>query len=591
MNSSSQSQSQRKQQPSYGSSSSSALADGGVVQSSSASNLPPPPSLPPQSQPQSQPQMMLLHIDDAIEMLGMGRFQYQILIAAGLCFMADSMEVLLLSFLATIVKHEWELSETQVSTIISVVFAGALSGTCILSPLGDVYGRKPVFVVTAGLIAFFGLATAFCTTYAQLVTARFLVGFGVGGLTVPFDTLSEMLPTNSRGRNLLYIEYFWTFGSLGVALVAYLTLNGNTAGCDGDGENGGSRWPLFVIICSIPCILSTVLGCLLVPESPRWLLEHNPTPERCEKALIALRKAAVLNGHDPMTLFPDGTQLTAENVHEKHHREEDAAASNLSSPKKQRTKHNHTNSLTELFSPAWRRIMLLLCGAWFGLGFLYYGVILAVSIVFTEGGNQDEAASQQQQYYDDDKQCAVAPFDFDYMAIFISASAEIFGLLAVIYTIDSWGRIKSQTVSYIVGGISGLLLGLSVEYQFSRPVLILFAFLSRMAMMASSCTTWVSTSEILVTEIRATGHGAVNALARMGGFLCPYFITDGNSPVFIGTLVFVMAMGTSACTACLPETAGKAMGDVLDDSVVDHVPEKPPTDSLNGHVSTSYQMI
>ena len=235
--------------------------------------------------------------------------------------------------------------------------------------------------------------------------------------------------------------------------------------------------------------------------------------------------------------------------------------------------------------------MLLLCGAWFGLGFLYYGVILAVSIVFTEGGNQEEDANQQHQFYDDDIQCVVAPYDFDYMAIFISASAEIFGLLAVLYTIDSFGRIKSQSVSYIIGGLSSLLLGLSVQYGLPRPVLIIFAFLSRMAMMASSCTTWVSTSEILVTEIRATGHGAVNALARMGGFLCPYFITDSNSPIFIGTLVFVMAMGTSACTAYLPETAGKAMGDVLDDNAFDDVPEKLPSGPDNGHVSTSYQMI
>jgi hypothetical protein len=36
-----------------------------------------------------------------------------------------------------------------------------------------------------------------------------VVGFGVGGLTVPFDILAEVLPTKHRGKNLLYIEYFW----------------------------------------------------------------------------------------------------------------------------------------------------------------------------------------------------------------------------------------------------------------------------------------------------------------------------------------------------------------------------------------------
>ena len=50
-----------------------------------------------------------LDIEDAIERLGMGTFQYQILVAAGLCFAADAMEILLLSFLAVILRVEWDL--------------------------------------------------------------------------------------------------------------------------------------------------------------------------------------------------------------------------------------------------------------------------------------------------------------------------------------------------------------------------------------------------------------------------------------------------------------------------------------------------
>ena len=145
----------------------------------------------------------ILSIDTAMEHVGMGRFQYSVLLSAGLCFMADAMEVLLLSFLAPILSVEWDLSEGQTSTIVSVVFAGALCGTLVLSPLGDVVGRKPMFRVTAGVIAVFGVATAFCRTYPQLLVARFLVGFGVGGLTVPFDTLAEFVPNNQRGSNLL----------------------------------------------------------------------------------------------------------------------------------------------------------------------------------------------------------------------------------------------------------------------------------------------------------------------------------------------------------------------------------------------------
>ena len=144
-----------------------------------------------------------LDIDDAVEMLGMGVFQYKILFAAGLCFAADSMEVLLLSFLSVVLKAAWDLSDDQTATITSSVFVGALIGTLVLGRLGDLIGRKPVFTLTAGIICLSGFLTAVANNFWTLLFFRFMVGFGVGGLTVPFDTLAEFVPNNQRGSNLL----------------------------------------------------------------------------------------------------------------------------------------------------------------------------------------------------------------------------------------------------------------------------------------------------------------------------------------------------------------------------------------------------
>jgi len=144
-----------------------------------------------------------LDIDDAVEMLGMGVFQYKILFAAGLCFAADSMEVLLLSFLSVVLKAAWDLSDDQTATITSSVFIGALMGTLVLGRLGDLIGRKPVFTLTAGIICLSGFLTAVANNFWTLLFFRFMVGFGVGGLTVPFDTLAEFVPNNQRGSNLL----------------------------------------------------------------------------------------------------------------------------------------------------------------------------------------------------------------------------------------------------------------------------------------------------------------------------------------------------------------------------------------------------
>lgn len=112
------------------------------------------------------------------DMLGCGKFQNTLLIASGLCFSADAMEITLLSFLSTVLKVQWNLSSSQAASITSSVFAGQLVGTIVLGRCGDVIGRKPIFLIASIIIAFFGILTAFASNFIQLVLLRTAVGFG-----------------------------------------------------------------------------------------------------------------------------------------------------------------------------------------------------------------------------------------------------------------------------------------------------------------------------------------------------------------------------------------------------------------------------
>lgn len=89
-----------------------------------------------------------------------------------------------------VLQAQWELAPAQTATITSSVFIGAMLGTLILGPLGDRIGRKPVFSATAAIIAVFGFGTAATNTFPQLLMVRFMVGFGVGGLTVSMRLLA-----------------------------------------------------------------------------------------------------------------------------------------------------------------------------------------------------------------------------------------------------------------------------------------------------------------------------------------------------------------------------------------------------------------
>ena len=78
--------------------------------------------------------------------------------------------------------------------------------------------------------------------------------------------------------------------------------------------------------------------------------------------------------------------------------------------------------------------------------------------------------------------------------------------------------------------------------------------------MGGTCVTWVSTAEILTTEVRSTGHSTANAMARLGAFFCP-FVVEGSIPLQrIGFIMLFVHAITVICVSKLPETKGKGMG-------------------------------
>ncbi len=423
----------------------------------------------------------VISVDDAIEAIGMGPFQRRVLWAAGLCFTADATEVMLLSFLSLTLQSEWGLTDMQAANMTACVFAGSLVGTLFFGFYGDHYGRRPAFLLACALISLFGLATAFATGYPTLVGFRFMVGFGVGGLVVPFDVFAEFLPTSHRGVKLLHIEYFWTAGSLATPLFAYLTLE--------------TSWRIFVVLCAVPCLISGIMGICLVPESPRWLLSRG----RHEEAKSILRSAASANGIDPDTLFHTNVTL----------KDEQAESSNF----------------LDLLSQKWRRNTLFLWGTWIGYAIGYYGTILAVTRIF-----DDDAMNDAQ----DDNGVP----HFNYQAIFVSASAEILGLMVVINTVDSLGRVPSQVMSYLFGGTLLFTLSILSTLTSNSAVLTTLSFFARAFEMMGSCVTWVSTAEIYTTEVRTTGHASSNAMGRTGAFFSPYLVGGNNSMLTVGTLRF-----------------------------------------------------
>ncbi|KAK2972694.1 hypothetical protein RJ640_025545 [Escallonia rubra] len=114
-------------------------------------------------------------LDEALSTIGFGNFQTLVLVYAGLGWVSEAMEVMILSFVGSAVRAEWGLSSTEQSLISTVVFAGMLVGAYSWGLVSDAYGRKKGFfgatVITCGA----GVLSSFSPNYLSLLSLRFLI--------------------------------------------------------------------------------------------------------------------------------------------------------------------------------------------------------------------------------------------------------------------------------------------------------------------------------------------------------------------------------------------------------------------------------
>lgn len=389
-------------------------------------------------------------VESIIDSLPITSFHHVLLIICSLSFMTDAIEVNLLSYISPCAGADFNLSEQQQATVVSVVFAGQLIGSLFWGPFADHFGRRIAFFYAALIITLFSFASAFATNYLMLLLFRCIVGFGVGGGAVPFDILAEFIPTQFRGKYLMYIQYFWTFGSLLIIGIAWGLLS--TQG-----------WRVVTFLAAIPVGICCLLCYALLPESPRWLVVKGRYNEAEDVLKLAARKCGV-------TLRPFRLQS------------EDTDDTPRQEPSKfDWTKLCNYSEYYELIrSRKARNISFPLWIIWFIFGFTYYGIILFVNQIYSTSQSSSDSGG-----------CS-----FDFQFIFYSSLSEIIATAVTVPCIDGLGRIRTQIVFYLVSGIAVILMAM----PFSFYTVFVIGLVGRIAISGAS----VSGSIIIITCLLRT---------------------------------------------------------------------------------------
>ena len=409
----------------------------------------------------------LATIEEVVDEIGVGFFQWRLLCLCSITYAADAMEIMLLSYLSPILGELWSLSDTEVATVASVVFAGELIGAFFWGYVGDVFGRRACIFLSLFTVATTGLASSFCSSFGLLLCLRGLVGFGVAGIAVPFDLMMEHLPRRSRGPMLVVYEFFWGVGSLFAAAAAWIILPryGIAIG-----------WRYLTGLCSAPMWLALAAYPWL-PESPDWLLAQG----RVEEAALALRRLALVNGVAPPNV---SLQLTSEGSQGML---EAGATSTL-------------GLIRALFCGGMWRVTLILWVVYASFGFTYYGAIIFFQRVFPTAENATAT-------------------DFAYSDDMVAASSELAGTALTLLLIVSAGRVGTQTLCFALAGAA--MMGLYWEAA-PHALTIGFAFVARGCTLAANNAAWVITPELYPAATRATGHQWATAAARAAAFATPY---------------------------------------------------------------------
>ncbi|WP_440778418.1 MFS transporter [Pseudomonas syringae] len=428
-----------------------------------------------------------------LDRLPWGRFHTLLVIALGITWLLDGLEVTLAGSVAGALKASpaLNLTNSDIGLAGAAYIAGAVLGALLFGWLADRLGRRKLFFITLLLYVGATAATAFSFSVWSFMLFRFLTGMGIGGeYTAINSTIQEFTPARYRGWVDLTINgTFWLGAALG-AVGSIVLLDPLWVGAE-------LGWRLCFGIGAVLGLLVLLMR-LWLPESPRWLLIHGQSAQ-ATKIVEQIEADLELRGH----VLPAVTSKPLR-LHVRDHTPLGEVARTLLVTFRQRS----LVGLTLLTAQA----------------FFYNAIFFTYALVLTD-------------FYD-------VPAERVGWYVLPLALGNFCGPLLLGRLFDVVGRRTMISLTY---GLSGVLLAIS-GYLFQQGLLdvtqqaiawmVIFFFAS-----AAASSAYLTVAETFPLEIRALAIAVFYAFGTgLGGMIGPTLFgelidTGERSNVFIGYLI------------------------------------------------------
>ena len=457
-----------------------------------------------------------IDVAQVMDRIPVGAFHRRLLAICGSAWAFDGMEVILISFTLPVLLDVWSLSGLSAGLLGSASLMGMIVGNWGWGYYADNHGRKPAFQWTVLSYALFAGLTALAVGFYSGFALRFLTGVGLGGaLAVDTSYLSEHLPTNRRGRYLVYLDAFWPLGyGLAVALawffLAYLP-TGGTVFVPFVGDVAG--WRLLFVASALPGLLVFVIRSQL-SETPYYLARTGDVDAANER----LRAIAEENGQDVELIDADAVEA-------------------VESP-----------GFSRLFEADIRTQTVMIAAAWFCINFGYYGVFIWLPQTVNAAG------------------VAVGNV---YLYFRLIAVVQFPGYFSAAYLVERVGR-KPTLGGYLL--LSGVF---TFVFAASMPGVALFGvafsgfwpfFIGLLASSFFTLGAWGAiyayTPELFPTEARATGNGFAGGVGKIAAVIGPILagaLVSSGYLLALVPLAVAFAVGGLVVLALGQETKGRPL--------------------------------
>eukprot|EP01083_Nonionella_stella_P142400 440515_1 len=414
-------------------------------------------------------------------------------------------------------EHDLGLSQWRKEIIISSLNLFSILGCLLGGHISQVIGRRKTIVISAIVFFIGALLIAATKIYGVIVFGRILLGIasGIGLVIAPLYT-AELSPPDIRGKLVTFAEIAINGGILFGYFIAWMFVGLH---------NDDAAWRIMISFGTVPAIILFV-GVLIMPESPRWLIEQGME----NKAYNVLRS---VYGNDDNMIINEINDIK-------------------STIQLEMDKARHDDGSSK-------------CGGWLDIlwphnAYVKRALLIGVGIAFFQQASGNEAAVYYTPHI-----FARAGVQDNLILLYTTfvGIAKVSFIFVAMFLLDRVGRRPLLFVS--AGCMTFSIFGLAVAFGVDSYVLIIIfqcCFTGSFSI-GWGPITWVIVSEIFPLHVRSKSMAVCSAVNRLiSGLVALTFLSlqDALSPV--GTWIMfgiISALSIVFIARFVPETKQKTL--------------------------------